>query len=302
MYRDRSFDKRFMKIFSINSNNNCILFKQQRKHPISKGECDVVNFGASKIDIKDKQLAVDCAHLANYAYPSQKSTKLPDGYEDITAKFSNVDLGEVRASVFKNSSQERIYIAYSGTYNPVQFAKNAVSALSNKPRNYYDNADLLFNAVHDYAKKDLPPKDIVVIGHSSGGGLAQYVAAKNDSYSYAITYAAAGIGQFIDDLQIERRNYPKIVNYITKRDPVTNPFFDNIGEIYAVPLNSHGIAKLNSHGIANYMKPGIYSKAKKLNPIACLKVSSTSMLGEILRQAGRGVKNGGVSVLNFFKK
>ena len=78
--------------------NNCILFKQQRKHPISKGECDVVNFGASKIDIKDKQLAVDCAHLANYAYPSQKSTKLPNGYEDITAEFSNVDLGKVKAS------------------------------------------------------------------------------------------------------------------------------------------------------------------------------------------------------------
>ena len=239
-----------------------------RTAPLRQMPYDCVCFKGSKTNIESAKLASDCAILAGKSYPDKFYRPLPENYKDVSKNFSehraSLRLNGVVAKVFLNKQDKRCVVAYAGTYNLPEFVKNARSALTGRARANFSMAENLFQSV----KKKYPGKEIIVVGHSAGGGLAQYVAAKNDIA--ALTYAPAGIGRFLKELDIPQKSYPKIINYIASKDPVTEPFFENIGRVFRLPI------KL-THSLYKFVGEEAYKNCTELTKAEFSKISPSEM-------------------------
>ena len=191
--------------FAENKKYGCCTAGARKRLTCRANDC--VSFGAANFDICDKKLAFDCANLAGRAYPKEmRIGSLPKNYSEVTKSFSNLELGDVIAKVFLNERDKHCVVAYSGTYSFPELMKNAGSILTGDAREHFVPANRLFEAV----KNKYPGYEIIAVGHSAGGGLAQYVAAKHDAH--AITYAAAGIGQKLEQLGLSEKSYQNIIN------------------------------------------------------------------------------------------
>ena len=217
---------------------------------------DSVRFGVKKVvEIDSKKLASACAVLAGKAYPQGLKAPLPEGFRLVSSNRS----GKVFSKTFLNNREDTCVVAYSGTYNVPEFVENAISFLTNLARDeFFTESDKLFLS----AKKQFPKKNFIVVGHSAGGGLAQYVAAKNDTY--ALSYAPAGIGRLLEPLGLSKKEYKKIVNYVASSDPVTAGY-ENIGRVFELPINM-------SHNIRNYLNEDIYNKRRELEELEITKI------------------------------
>ncbi|MCP1135755.1 hypothetical protein NKT34_20865 [Paenibacillus polysaccharolyticus] len=84
--------------------------------------------------------------------------------------------------------------------------------------NQFHQAEELYEVV----QKTYPDSDITVTGHSLGGGLAQYVAARNDVSG--MTYSAPSVMNLLDDASIAKVNEGyfdnKILNVVHPNDSV----------------------------------------------------------------------------------
>ena len=73
------------------------------------------------------------------------------------------------------------------------------------------------NNLYNYVKKEYPNHNIVLVGHSLGGSLAQIIAS---IYNLdAITFNAFGIGNILKDSS--KLHVDKIINYCNPDDPIT---------------------------------------------------------------------------------
>ena len=128
-------------------------------------------------------------------------------------------------------------------------------------------------------QKKFKNSEILLTGHSAGGMMAQYVAAKENRS--AITFASAGIGKYLKKLEIKDADYPKIVNYTAQTDFITNPFFENIGVEYKLPLESHAIK--------GYMSSSIYNERIQKDPVHDSKISANEVVFELAKQANEKI-------------
>ncbi|WP_338541771.1 lipase family protein [Paenibacillus tundrae] len=84
--------------------------------------------------------------------------------------------------------------------------------------NQFNQAEKLYESVN----QTFPDADISLTGHSLGGGLAQYVAARKDVS--AMTYSAPSVTNLLDDISLSRVNEGyydgKVVNVVDPNDSV----------------------------------------------------------------------------------
>lgn len=252
-----------MKIQTIQNSNYIYTPKQMKNILHSK---DVVSFGQNTLNVDDKKFAADCAIFAYNSYPETVKESLPKGYSDISSQCPLNPNSQIKAAVFHNPEKNIIAISYSGTYDVIDGARNAGSLLFHKVRTTFDEALEYERTI----RKKYPNAKIVAVGHSAGGAMAQYVAAKDDLH--AVTFASAGIGKFKNQLNINDSDYPKIVNYTGKRDFVVNPFYENIGKEYEVPVKSHSMR--------GYLKTAIYDKRFLVDPLLGGKVTVPDVVVE----------------------
>ncbi len=211
-----------------------------------KGLKIMKNFELKVTKTKYKNEAEEIAHheamrkASLYAYKSTDEN-LPKGYEHIGI-FDNMDNG-FHAEVLKKNNE--IIIAYRGTeeksikdwLNNEQIYKNAYPPQINSAEEVYKNI-----------RKEYPNADIVLTGHSAGGGVAAYLGAK---YGIpAITFNPIGTVELLD----KNNGYyddSQVVNYCNPRDwtPSGNPkeLFGKVYEVESKGFTSRKEASINAH-------------------------------------------------------
>lgn len=270
-----------MKIQTVQNSNYIYNSKQMKNISCSK---DVVSFGQNTLNLDDKKFAVDCAVFAHNAYPEAMKKTLPKGYSDISSHCQLNPNSQIKTAVFHNPEKKLVVISYSGTYDVIDCAKNAGSLLFHKTRATFDEALEYERNI----RKKYPDSQIVAVGHSAGGAMAQYVAAKDNLH--ALTFASAGIGKFKKQLGLEDKEYKNIINYTGKRDFVVNHFYENIGKEYEVPVKSHSLR--------GYLKDSIYNKRSLIDPLLGGKVTVPDIVVEFGYQLKKVVKDIAGELLN----
>jgi hypothetical protein len=122
-------------------------------------------------------------------------------------------LNGFNAQVYKNSKTEQIVVAFEGTnpLNPADWINNVGNGIG-LPMAQYDYAV----KVTELAMQKYKDKDIIVTGHSLGGGLAQYAASKLNVN--AVTFNAAGLSWLKSGLMLGDR----VLNINASGDKVSN--------------------------------------------------------------------------------
>ncbi|WP_337969959.1 lipase family protein [Virgibacillus salexigens] len=125
-------------------------------------------------------------------------------------------------------------------------------------KNQFTEAD---HVVNKYVQK-YGANNITFVGHSLGGGLAQYYAVEYDSN--AVTFAAADVyGLLSEENQKRALNdefKDNVISYTHPDDAVGTFYKDSIGSVYYMGNPAEGGWGLSSHGIKNYMANSMYDE------------------------------------------
>lgn len=130
----------------------------------------------------------EAVHWAEQAYHATIADRLSDGWTvvDVREDDGFYDNG-FRAIILSGETDSRIVVAFAGTDFGDFFGDwltNATQALGFVPEQY-EMADRLVAEI----KAQNPQKTVVVVGHSLGGGLAAYAAARNKVHGVGINSA-----------------------------------------------------------------------------------------------------------------
>lgn len=143
-------------------------------------------------------------------------------------------------ALLRNDQTGELMFALRGTeiWNGDDWWTNS-QMLTGLPKQYYDAQDY-FQLAKVLAQSEYATDQILVVGHSMGGSLAQLLAVQNDVYADA--FNPYGVGNIIDDLPqplATDPNYPKITNNIRYGDPVYEaPLSKQIGTTYIWQKNT----------------------------------------------------------------
>ena len=146
--------------------------------------------------------------LAIYSY-NFNNKYLPNGYylEGISSERNGFF-----ACVLKKENE--IVIVFRGTeLKDKNDIKDDLKMFLSKMPLQAQSAENLYN----YVKNEYPNHNIILVGHSLGGSLAQITAAIHNLE--AVTFNAFGVGHILKDLKNIHTN--KIVNYCNQDDPIT---------------------------------------------------------------------------------
>lgn len=167
--------------------------------------------------------------LAQGVYKGNEKS-IPKDWIKITEK-DNKKTGFHAEAFFKNG---KIAISIRGTdekYNDLLKEDILHLGLKRIPSQYVDTQDF-----YKEIKKDFPNKEIVFIGHSLGGSLAQLMGNKTGCET--VTFNAYGVADILDGNIIRDNN--NIRNYGNSLDKVFNENINNhLGKIYKIDNNVH---------------------------------------------------------------
>lgn len=123
--------------------------------------------------------------------------------------------------------------------------------------NQFTEAD---EVVSKYVEKH-GPDQITFVGHSLGGGLAEFYAVKYDSH--AITFAAADVFDLLSEEDQQRalngEYKDNIISYTYPDDLVGTYYEHSIGSQYYMEDPAQGGKGLDNHGIVNFTDQSLYN-------------------------------------------
>ena len=207
----------------------------QKPHPNCKCRVNKIQFTDKKNDTDYHEIL---KQAAIYAYHG-KDAEIPEEYS-LEESVRNPQTG-FYADVLVG--KDDVIIAFRGTelfskdtFNDVAMARSRIPA---QTRDALD----LYNKV----KMEYPDKEIVLIGHSLGGSLADIVGALNGEL--AVSFNAYGVRDLFNENAVIQED--NIVNYVNTQDAITVVNGENhIGEIYSVPnLENNFFGKHNAEGM-----------------------------------------------------
>ena len=168
---------------------------------------------------------MSAAYLSDLIYDEDQVNEATEGAE-FTDPLNNTwrledFLGEpngYQGAVFVNTETKQVMMISRGSEEWADAYANFQMGIGLVPDQYYSALKLLASA-RDIAKEQgTSEKDILVAGHSLGGSVSQLVAAFGDLA--AQTFNAYGPANFLPQLGLVDKTYDKIMNFVTKDDPV----------------------------------------------------------------------------------
>ncbi|WP_233879875.1 alpha/beta fold hydrolase [Virgibacillus halodenitrificans] len=136
--------------------------------------------------------------------------------------------------------------------------------------------------------------NITFVGHSLGGGLAQYYAVKHDSN--AITFAAADVYSLLSEEEQQEVAKGKfkdnIISYTYPDDFVGTFYNDSIGSVYYMSEPKDSSKGISTHKIKNYMVEDLYDKEGYFLPSTLYDEKIHRQLASSpLKMKNKGVEN-----------
>ncbi|MBN8208913.1 hypothetical protein JI666_09165 [Bacillus sp. NTK071] len=146
----------------------------------------------------------------------------------------------------------------------------------------------------DHYVKKYGAKNITFVGHSLGGGLAQYFAVNHDSN--AVTFAAADIYSLLTPEQqqnaINGEYKDNVISYTYPDDVVGTYYEKSVGSVYYMnDPDQAGMPGVAMHGIKNYLDSSLYNDEGYFVP----QVLFDEKLQSKLNLSPLALKNSGVS-------
>ncbi len=195
----------------------------------------------------------------NLSYET-KDTDFSEFAKDVQEDVEGIVLGDSNYS-------KKEYGKTPYTARPSQDAALATGKAKLNPNDQtitYNNKNQFTEANHVVNKyvKRYGANNITFVGHSLGGGLAQYYAVEYDSN--AITFAAADVFDLLSEENQKRalsgEFKDNVISYTYPDDAVGTFYKDSIGSVYYMGNPAEGGWGLSSHGIKNYMDNSMYDK------------------------------------------
>ncbi|KGX88274.1 alpha/beta fold hydrolase [Pontibacillus litoralis] len=232
------------------------------------------------IDLKDGNLIYET-----------KDTDFSEFAKDVQEDVEGIVLGNSNYS-------KKEYGTTPYTTRPSQDAALATGKAKLNPNNQtitYTNKNQFTEADHvvnKYVQK-YGANNITFVGHSLGGGLAQYYAVKYDSN--AITFAAADVFDLLSEENQKRalsgEFKDNVISYTYPDDAVGTFYKDSIGSVYYMGNPAEGCWGLSSHGINNYMDNSMYDEKGYFLP----RLLYDEKIQGQLKMSPLALKNSGVS-------
>lgn len=172
----------------------------------------------------DIELHKEYQQLAISTYKESKN-KLTKDWIELDFK-ENKKTGFQATSYYKNN---KIVIAISGSNDFVDYVNSDFQIAKGQIPEQMTDARIF----HESIKNKFPNSEIIFIGHSLGGRLAQLMS--NETGCNAVTFNAYGTKNLIGKENIKKTN---IINYGNQSDFVFRKNLDNqLGKTYIIPEN-----------------------------------------------------------------
>ncbi|WP_053217269.1 alpha/beta fold hydrolase [Virgibacillus senegalensis] len=215
---------------------------------------------------------------------SEFAKDVKEDVEGIVLGNSNYSKKEYRKTPYIASpSQDAALLAGTAKLNPHD------KSITYTNKNQFTEADTIVNK---YVKQ-FGANNITFVGHSLGGGLAQYYAVKYDSH--AITFAAADVFDLLSDENQKRalngEFKDNIISYTYPDDSVGTYYKNSVGSVYYMGDPAPGVWGLSSHGIKNYMDNSMYDENGYFLP----SLLYDEKIQDQLTMSPLALKNSGVS-------
>jgi hypothetical protein len=191
-----------------------------------------------------------------------------------------------QGAVFQNADTNEVVLANRGTEEAIDVVNDIMMGVGLLPTQYASARNEYLRATEVATAAGLDASDIVIVGHSLGGSLAQLLGAEYGNHTE--TFNAYGAGNLIDQIGIQDSNFDNIFNHVLLYDPVssapgskfigtTTDYMRPIDEFLSSPtglllsqLSHSGLferALLGSHGIGNFLSPELADQSGKVVPI-----------------------------------
>lgn len=173
--------------------NSVLIKNQMALMPDAKLNC--LLGGMVSIVLPRIQLAIDCLLISDYCYKKKDSNaELPEGWKEATEDI-NIEKERwenesgFKASLYYNEKENIYILAFAGTENLKDWVTDIRQGvgLDDGKRGQYRKAVELARKLQHKIKKE----NLVITGHSLGGGLASIASAVTGSNAY--TFNAAGL-------------------------------------------------------------------------------------------------------------
>ncbi len=245
---------------------------------------------------QDAMLATGEASIENGNLVYEKNTiskaELAESNKDVKEDLEGIVLGN------SNYTKKRYgTTAYLGTPSQDASLASGRAELDSKAgtisyihKNQFTEAE---EKVDHYVEK-YGAKNITFVGHSLGGGLAQYFAVNHDSN--AVTFAAADIYSLLTPEQkqnaINGEYKDNVISYTYPDDVVGTYYEKSVGSVYYMnDPDQAGMPGVAMHGIKNYLDSSLYDDEGYFVP----QVLFDEKLQSKLTLSPLALKNSGVS-------
>lgn len=201
--------------------NSVLIQNQMALMPDAKLNC--LLGGMVSIVLPRIQLAIDCLLISDYCYKKKDSNaELPEGWkettEDINIEKENWENESgFKASLYYNEKENIYILAFAGTENLKDWVTDIRQGvgLDDGKRGQYRKAVELARKLQHKIKKE----NLVITGHSLGGGLASIASAVTGSSAY--TFNAAGLHpKTLKDQNLSENSVGHIQAYYSTDDPL----------------------------------------------------------------------------------
>lgn len=201
--------------------NSVLIQNQMALMPDAKLNC--LLGGVVSIVLPSIQLAIDCLLISDYCYKKKDSNaELPEGWKETTEDM-NIEKERwenesgFKASLYYNEKENIYILAFAGTENLKDWVTDIRQGvgLDDGKRGQYRKAVELARKLQHKIKKE----NLVITGHSLGGGLASIASAVTGSNAY--TFNAAGLHpKTLKDQNLSENSMGHIQAYYSTDDPL----------------------------------------------------------------------------------
>ena len=201
--------------------NSVLIQNQMALMPDAKLNC--LLGGMVSIILPKIQLAIDCLMISDFCYKKKDSNaELPEGWKEAT---EDIKIEEgcwenesgFKASLYYNEKENLYILAFAGTENLKDWITDIRQGigLDDKKRGQYRKAIELADKVQEYAGQ----KNLIITGHSLGGGLASIASVATGCNAY--TFNAAGLHpKTLKDQELSPNSMGQIQAYYSTDDPL----------------------------------------------------------------------------------
>jgi hypothetical protein len=201
--------------------NSVLIQNQMALMPDAKLNC--LLGGMVSIVLPSIQLAIDCLLISDYCYKKKDSNaELPEGWKETTEDI-NIEKERwenesgFKASLYYNEKEKLYILAFAGTEDLKDWITDIRQGvgLDDGKKGQYHKAAELADKVQEYTGQ----KNLIITGHSLGGGLASIASAVTGSKAY--TFNAAGLhSKTLKDQKLSENSMGHIQAYYSTDDPL----------------------------------------------------------------------------------